>query len=51
MRWERTITVIGCHIVGGEDNHVIVGVMPSRWSRRRRGIWLLPDLAPGRTVL
>ena len=28
MRWERTITVIGCH-VGGEDNHVIVGgVLP-----------------------
>ena len=24
MRWERTVTVIGCH-VGGEDNHVIVG--------------------------
>jgi proline racemase len=24
MKWERTITVIGCH-VGGEDNHVIVG--------------------------
>jgi len=28
MRWERTVTVIGCH-VGGEDNHVIVGgVLP-----------------------
>ena len=28
MKWERTITVIGCH-VGGEDNHVIVGgVLP-----------------------
>src|SRR5215475_1285210 len=28
VRWERTITVIGCH-VGGEDNHVIVGgVLP-----------------------
>jgi proline racemase len=28
MRWERTITVVGCH-VGGEDNHVIVGgVLP-----------------------
>ena len=28
MRWQRTITVIGCH-VGGEDNHVIVGgVLP-----------------------
>ena len=28
MKWERTITVVGCH-VGGEDNHVIVGgVMP-----------------------
>ena len=24
MKWERTVTVIGCH-VGGEDNHVIVG--------------------------
>ncbi len=28
VKWERTITVIGCH-VGGEDNHVIVGgVLP-----------------------
>jgi proline racemase len=28
VRWERTITVVGCH-VGGEDNHVIVGgVLP-----------------------
>ena len=28
MKWERTVTVIGCH-VGGEDNHVIVGgVLP-----------------------
>ena len=28
MKFERTITVIGCH-VGGEDNHVIVGgVLP-----------------------
>jgi len=28
VRWERTVTVIGCH-VGGEDNHVIVGgVLP-----------------------
>ena len=28
MKWERTITVVGCH-VGGEDNHVIVGgVLP-----------------------
>ena len=28
MRWDRTVTVIGCH-VGGEDNHVIVGgVLP-----------------------
>jgi len=24
VKWERTVTVIGCH-VGGEDNHVIVG--------------------------
>ena len=28
MNWQRTITVVGCH-VGGEDNHVIVGgVLP-----------------------
>jgi proline racemase len=28
VKWERTITVVGCH-VGGEDNHVIVGgVLP-----------------------
>jgi proline racemase len=28
VRWQRTVTVIGCH-VGGEDNHVIVGgVLP-----------------------
>jgi proline racemase len=28
VKWERTVTVIGCH-VGGEDNHVIVGgVLP-----------------------
>ena len=28
MRWEKTITVVGCH-VGGEDNHVITGgVLP-----------------------
>jgi proline racemase len=27
MRWERTATVIGCH-VGGEENDVIVGRVP-----------------------
>jgi len=28
VKWERTVTVVGCH-VGGEDNHVIVGgVLP-----------------------
>jgi proline racemase len=39
VRWERTITVVGCH-VGGEDNHVIVGgVLPppgsSMFERKR----------------
>jgi proline racemase len=28
VKWQRTLTVVGCH-VGGEDNHVIVGgVLP-----------------------
>jgi proline racemase len=48
VKWERTITVIGCH-VGGEDNHVIVGgvlpppgatVFEQMESLRRDGDWL-----------
>jgi proline racemase len=46
MRWDRTVTVIGCH-VGGEDNHVIVGGVlppPGRdMSDKKRG-YTLPDL-------
>lgn len=45
MRWDRTVTVIGCH-VGGEDNHVIVGgVLPppgaTMFAKKR---YTLPDL-------
>ena len=51
MKWQRTITVIGCH-VGGEDNHVIVGgVLPPPGATMFDAMtWLQAgDLAQART--